>query len=187
MTEWLACPHNAVDSEGVSELQMWWIKNYPPTHGTIRLWLELNLLPMPAPISSLLLAGIQRCLCQSSVQCHHCSHQLRYSDVIMDTMASQITSLTLLYSTVNSSTDQKKTSKLRVTGLNAGKSPGTGEFPAQIASNAENVYIWWRHHICWNVPQQPSYSGFDHRRVDSLQTKIIFHPLIQNMIELWTF
>ena len=22
----------------------------------------------------------------------------------------------------------------------------TGEFPAQMASNAENVYIWWRHH-----------------------------------------
>ena len=40
----------------------------------------------------------------------------------------------------------KKTSKLRVTGLCAGNSPGTGEFPAQMASNAENVYIWWRHH-----------------------------------------
>ena len=33
----------------------------------------------------------------------------------------------------------KKTSKLRVTGLCAGNSPGTGEFPAQMASNAENV------------------------------------------------
>ena len=31
----------------------------------------------------------------------------------------------------------KKTSKLRVTGLCAGNSPGTGEFPAQIACNAE--------------------------------------------------
>ena len=31
----------------------------------------------------------------------------------------------------------KKTSKLRVTGLCAGKSPETGEFPAQRASNAE--------------------------------------------------
>ena len=38
----------------------------------------------------------------------------------------------------------KKTSKLRVTGLCAGNSPGTGEFPAQMASNAENVSIWWR-------------------------------------------
>ena len=39
-----------------------------------------------------------------------------------------------------------KTSKLRVTGLCAGNSLGTGEFPAQMASNAENVFIWWRHH-----------------------------------------
>ena len=34
----------------------------------------------------------------------------------------------------------KKTSKLRVTGL-------WREFPAQMASNAENVSIWWRHHV----------------------------------------
>ena len=39
----------------------------------------------------------------------------------------------------------KKTSKLRVTGLCAGNSPVTGEFPAQMASNAEIVSIWWRH------------------------------------------
>ena len=41
----------------------------------------------------------------------------------------------------------KKTSKLCVTGLCAGNSPGTGEFPAQMASYAENVSIWWRHHV----------------------------------------
>ena len=40
----------------------------------------------------------------------------------------------------------KKTSKLRLTGLCAGNSPATGEFPAQMASNAENVSIWWLHH-----------------------------------------
>ena len=40
----------------------------------------------------------------------------------------------------------KKTSKLRVTGLCVENSPGTGEFPAQMASNAENASIWWRHH-----------------------------------------
>ena len=41
----------------------------------------------------------------------------------------------------------KKTSKLRVTGLCVGNSPVTGEFPAQMASDAENVSIWWRHHV----------------------------------------
>ena len=40
----------------------------------------------------------------------------------------------------------KKTSKLRVTGRCEGNSPGTGEFSAQIASNAEKASIWWRHH-----------------------------------------
>ena len=39
----------------------------------------------------------------------------------------------------------KKTSKLRVTGLCGVNSPETGEFPAQMASNAENVSIRWRH------------------------------------------
>ena len=40
----------------------------------------------------------------------------------------------------------KKTSKFHVTCLCEGNSPVTGEFPAQRASNAENVSIWWRHH-----------------------------------------
>ena len=40
----------------------------------------------------------------------------------------------------------KKTSKRRGTGLCSGNSPVTGEFPAQRASNAENISIWWRHH-----------------------------------------
>ena len=40
-----------------------------------------------------------------------------------------------------------KTSKLRVTGLRVGNSQVTGEFPAQMASNAENVSIWWRRHV----------------------------------------
>ena len=41
----------------------------------------------------------------------------------------------------------KKTSKLRITGLCEGTSPVTGKFPAQRASNAEYVSIWWRHHV----------------------------------------
>ena len=45
----------------------------------------------------------------------------------------------------------KKTSKFRVTGLCEGNSPVTGEFPAQRASNAENVSIWWRH-VTYIIP-----------------------------------
>ena len=54
----------------------------------------------------------------------------------MGAIASQITSLTIVVSR-----------KLRVTGLCAENSPVTDEFPAQMASNAENVSIWWRHHV----------------------------------------
>ena len=41
----------------------------------------------------------------------------------------------------------KKTSKFRVTGLCVENLPGTGEFPAQMASNAENIPVWWRYHV----------------------------------------
>ena len=44
---------------------------------------------------------------------------------------------------------RRSTSKLCVTGLCEGNSPVAGEFPARRASNAENVSIWWRHHVLW--------------------------------------
>ena len=94
-------------------------------------------------------------LCQFfSVACHRVNpmgqsfiiHIFHFGDVIMGAMASQITSLTIVYSTVYSGAGQRNRSKFHVTGLCVGNSPVTGEFPAQMASNAENVSIWWRHH-----------------------------------------
>ena len=58
-----------------------------------------------------------------------------YSDVIISAMASQITGVFMVCSTVCS----EKASKLNVTGLCEGNSPVTGEFPSQRASNAQNV------------------------------------------------
>ena len=58
----------------------------------------------------------------------------------------QITSLTIVYSSVYSRRRSKKTPNLHVTGLCEGNSPVTGEFPVQKASNAQNVSVWWRHH-----------------------------------------
>ena len=73
----------------------------------------------------------------------------------MSAMASRITSPTIVYSTVYSRRKSKKASKLRVTGLCVGNSPVTGDISAQMSSNAENVSIWWRHHIitrlCWST------------------------------------
>ena len=59
----------------------------------------------------------------------------------MSAIASQITSLTIVYSAVYSDADQKNIKAPR-------HWPLCGEFPAQMASNAENVSIWWRHHVC---------------------------------------
>ena len=75
-----------------------------------------------------------------------CCGLTHYNGVIMRAIASQIASLTIVYSTVYSRRRSKKTPKLCVTGLCVVNSPVTGEFTAQRASNAENVSIWWRHH-----------------------------------------
>ena len=56
-----------------------------------------------------------------------------------------------VYSAVYSCADQRKHHSSA--SLAFGNSPGTGEFPAQMASNAENASIWWRHHgkLCFIV------------------------------------
>ena len=63
-----------------------------------------------------------------------------YPDVIMTTMASQITSLTVVYSIVYSGADQRNHQS------SASLAFVRWIHPAQRASNAENVSIWWRHH-----------------------------------------
>ena len=64
-----------------------------------------------------------------------------YSEVIMSVMVSQIIGISIVYSTLCPVVDQNKPSKFPVTGLCEGNSPVTGEFPAQRASNGENVSI----------------------------------------------
>ena len=59
----------------------------------------------------------------------------------MGTIASQITSLTIVYSIVLVADQRKHQSSASPAFV-----PGTGEFPAQMASYSENVSIWWRHH-----------------------------------------
>ena len=61
----------------------------------------------------------------------------------MTTMASQITSLTVAYSTVYSDADQRK----HQSSTSLAFVRGTGDFPAQMVSNAEKFSIWWRHHV----------------------------------------
>ena len=83
---------------------------------------------------------------------------LHYDDVIMSTMASQITSLTIVYSTVYFQAQIKENTKAPRHWPLCGEF--TGEFPAQMTSNAENVSIWWRHHVC--VPHSSRISIITH-------------------------
>ena len=72
-----------------------------------------------------------------------------YVDVIMGAMTSQITSLAIVYSTVYSGADQRKhqssASLVFVRGIRRW-------LLAQKASNAENVFIWWRHNEDTRIP-----------------------------------
>ena len=67
----------------------------------------------------------------------------------MGEIASQITSLTIVYSTVYSGADQRKHQSSASLAF-VGNPPVTDEFPAQMASNAKNVSIWWRHYVPTN-------------------------------------
>ena len=71
----------------------------------------------------------------------HCaqSHAKHYSDVVMGTVVSQITSLTIVYSTVYSGVDQRKHQSSALLAFMR------GIHRSQRASNADNVSIWWRH------------------------------------------
>ena len=74
---------------------------------------------------------------------------IRNNNVIMTTMAPHITSLAVVYSSVYTCADQRNIKAPRHWPL-WGEFTGTGEFPAQRANNAENVSIWWRHHVMNN-------------------------------------
>ena len=84
----------------------------------------------------------------------------------------------------------KKTSKLRATGLCAGNSPATGEFPAQMASNAENVSMWWRPHVkeairCQSIPNIEHVSENSCKRPQFVTWQsfvIIYHHCHQSVI-----
>ena len=75
----------------------------------------------------------------------------QYNDVIMSSMVSQITSLTVVYSTIYSRAAQRKHQS-------SASLPLCGEF----TGDRSNVSIWWRHHEGTVTPST------DHSRVSSL-------------------
>ena len=89
-----------------------------------------------------------------------CIHKKQYSDFIMRAMVSQITSLTIVYSTVYSGADKKHQSSTSLAFVR-----GIHRWPLNFPhSNAENVSIWWRHresnHTHLIHPHQPTSTPF---------------------------
>ena len=64
----------------------------------------------------------------------------------MSVIASQITSHTIVYPAFYSGADKRKHQSSAPLAFVRG-THRAGEFPTQMASNAENVSIWWRHHV----------------------------------------
>ena len=80
------------------------------------------------------------------------------NDVIMGAMASQITSLTIVYSIAYSGADQRKhqSSTSLAFGRGIHRSPVNSpcQGSVQMTNNAEDVSIWWRHHVyayLWDI------------------------------------
>ena len=70
--------------------------------------------------------------------------RIHYSDAIMGTMASQTTTLMIVYSTLIHAQIKENIKAPRHWPL-CGNPPVTGELPTEKTSNAKNVSIWWHH------------------------------------------
>ena len=86
-------------------------------------------------LPTILLVCISICMCAT-----------HYNDVIISTMASPITSLTDVYSTIHSGTDERKHQSSASLALVRVIHWWPVNSLAKKASNMENVSIWWRHH-----------------------------------------
>ena len=72
---------------------------------------------------------------------------VHYTDVIIDAMAFEITSHTIVYSNVYSGADQREHQSSASLAFLQGIHRWPVNSPQQRDSNAENVFIWWRHHV----------------------------------------
>ena len=84
-----------------------------------------------------------------------------FDDVMLSTMASQITSLTIVYSTVYSGTDQTRHQRSASQAFVMGIHRWPVNSPHKWPVTQKNVSIWWRHHewsgtvifmhVIWNI------------------------------------
>ena len=91
----------------------------------------------------------------------------------MGAMSSHITSLTIVYSTVNPGADQRKHESSASLAFVRGIHRVQGEFPAQMASNVENFSIWWRHHDSVEMISWPWYISYESNEEFSVHFKVV--------------
>ena len=92
--------------------------------------------------------GLLHWHCETTYACPH------YCDIIIGTIASQITSLTIVYSAVYSGEDQRKhhssASLAFVRGIHRGPVNSPQKWPV-----TQKFSIWWRHHAeHWSNPER---------------------------------
>ena len=69
----------------------------------------------------------------------------------MCTMASQITDVSIVYSTASPCADQRKHQRSASLAFVRGSHRWPMNSPSQRTNNAENVSMWWRHHITLSI------------------------------------
>ena len=108
-------------------------------------WFENGWIPDKTTMGNPFSPAIKYC-CDVCVKTswHGEAFRIHYSDVIIRAMESQISGVSIVCSIVCSGVD-KKTSKLGITVLCEGNQPVSSGF--LVASNAENVWIWWDHNV----------------------------------------
>ena len=103
-------------------------------------------IPQPPSLASSDISLAQAWSSSSPVMLSSVSAHKHYCDVIMNTIACQITSLTILYLTVNSGTDQRKHQSSASLAFVRGIHRRPVNSPHKGPVTRKNVSIWWRHH-----------------------------------------
>ena len=132
--------------------------NCPTSHGQQHGQISLNIFPLSLRIiqSSAVIIGSSwsQFYHRTATTAAECKSNfkittylaLHYNNVIMGAIASQITSLTIVYSSFIQGQIKANIKAPRHWPL-CGEFTGVGDFPAQLARTAENVFICWRHNV----------------------------------------
>ena len=168
-------------------IKIWLSQVLPLYHLTLLPWIYYNHITTVAPLFSLVTLSLNETKMSTDVYHFHlfrCVHTLQWRHNEQDSVSNHQPHNCLLSCLFRPGSN--KTSKLRVTGLCAGNSPGTGEFPAQMASNAENVSIWCRHHELQTLLlRNASVNALGSVTWLICTYLIILHVLNQHPAELW--